>query len=150
MPLYRIQKGSKVQYAYNDLERDKIMEGLKKVLVDGQLTKVKIKKAKNEDWEVTPVEGNGATESEPSSAEVSEGNEKIAGVSTQRYKGLGEMNPEQLWETTLDPQNRVLLQVTVKDVQEADRVFDVLMGAEVLPRKKFIQTHAKSVQNLDI
>ena len=60
------------------------------------------------------------------------------------------MNPEQLWETTLDPANRMLLQVTVKDVQEADRVFDVLMGAEVLPRKKFIQTHAKSVQNLDI
>ena len=76
--------------------------------------------------------------------------EKISGVSIQRYKGLGEMNPSQLWETTLDPANRVLLQVGIKDAHEADRVFDVLMGSEVMPRKKFIQSHAKSVQNLDI
>ncbi|OGN02349.1 MAG: hypothetical protein A2657_02030 [Candidatus Yanofskybacteria bacterium RIFCSPHIGHO2_01_FULL_44_110b] len=60
------------------------------------------------------------------------------------------MNPEQLWETTLDPDKRVLLQVTIKDAQAADKVFDILMGSEVLPRKKFIQTHAKSVQNLDV
>ena len=76
--------------------------------------------------------------------------EKISGVSIQRYKGLGEMNPGQLWETTLDPANRALLQVKVKDAEDADRVFDVLMGSDVLPRKKFIQSHAKSVQNLDI
>ncbi|MEK9208536.1 MAG: DNA topoisomerase IV subunit B, partial [Patescibacteria group bacterium] len=63
---------------------------------------------------------------------------------------LGEMNPEQLWDTTMNPANRVLLRVTIEDAQEADRVFDVLMGAEVAPRKKFIQTHARSVQNLDI
>ena len=152
-PLYRIQKGSKIEYAYNDQEKESILEGLRKNMSDGNSEKLKTKKSKSKvsegDWEVTPVDGNEAPESE---AEVLTDNvfEKIAGVSIQRYKGLGEMNPEQLWETTLDPQNRVLLQVMVKDAQEADHVFDVLMGSEVMPRKKFIQTHAKSVQNLDI
>lgn len=70
--------------------------------------------------------------------------------SIQRYKGLGEMNPDQLWDTTMDPANRILKQVTIEDAKEADRMFDVLMGKEVLPRKKFIQTYAKEVRNLDI
>ncbi len=72
------------------------------------------------------------------------------GVSIQRYKGLGEMNPGELWETTMDPENRVMKQVSIEDAKEADKMFDILMGDEVAPRKKFIQTYAKQVKNLDV
>jgi len=71
-------------------------------------------------------------------------------VSISRYKGLGEMNPEQLWETTMNPENRTLLVVTVEDAAEADRTFDMLMGSLVPPRRRFIQTHAREVRNLDV
>ena len=76
--------------------------------------------------------------------------QKVLSPSIQRYKGLGEMNAMELWETTMNPENRVLLQVNIENAKEADRIFDILMGDEVLPRKKFIQTHAKKVRNLDI
>jgi len=75
---------------------------------------------------------------------------KTAVPNIQRYKGLGEMNPEELWETTMDPANRVLKQVNIEDAAEADHLFETLMGNEVAPRKKWIQTHAKAVENLDI
>ena len=102
-PLYRVQKGKKVEYAYTEAGKKEILQKM-------------------------------TTE----------------GVNVQRYKGLGEMNPSQLWETTMNPENRIMQQVEVEDAEEADRIFDILMGDEVSARKKFIQTHAKKAKNLDI
>ncbi|KPJ54966.1 DNA gyrase subunit B [Parcubacteria bacterium DG_72] len=105
-PLYKIQAGKRLEYAYTESGKDDLLKLLKK--------------------------------------------EKLQSVSIQRYKGLGEMNPEELWETTMNPENRMLLQVEIEDGKEADRTFDMLMGEEVPPRKKFIQTYADKVKNLDI
>jgi len=145
-PLYRLQRGKEVRYAYGDAERDRLATELTRGKEGGKrgLTKVFSRKKGGEE-----AEAENAGTADAAEAPAAEG-ETIKGVSIQRYKGLGEMNPEQLWETTMDPGRRVMKQVMIEDATEADRIFDILMGDEVLPRKKFIQTHAKAVKNLDI
>jgi DNA gyrase subunit B len=145
-PLYRIAKGTSVSYVYSDEEKDKALRELEKLALAKAADKVNSKKTG--DWEVTSIKTDGGEVVELE--ESSDLTTKISGLSIQRYKGLGEMNAEQLWETTMNPENRVLWQVTVEDAEAANQAFDMLMGSDVAPRKKFIQTHAKSVENLDV
>jgi DNA gyrase subunit B len=90
-----------------------------------------------------------ATDAGEEGMEDEEESKKYAGIGVQRYKGLVEMNPDQLWETTMNPGTRIMKQITVMDANEADETFTILMGSEVPPRKKFIQTHAKKA-NVDV
>lgn len=132
-PLYQIKKGKASHYAYTEADKEVILK--KMGVTDDEVEEI----ADGEEPEL----GDGDQEVAPSAKSKS-------GVNIQRYKGLGEMNPEQLWETTMDPMTRKMMQVTIEDAEAADAVFDLLMGAEVAPRKNFIQTHAKTVQNLDV
>ena len=132
-PLFKIKRGKEIMYAYSDEERD--------AFIGNDSSAVVIE----EDGEAEPVEGDVET-SEQAGNNPPTGGKKIH---VQRYKGLGEMNSEELWETTMDPAARILKQVHVDDAEEADKIFDMLMGSEVAPRKSFIQTNAKYA-NLDI
>lgn len=134
-PLYRIAKGKEVKYAYDDGEKDKIVAEFSK----DSGSKKSVKKIEVIELE-QPETGESAEE------ETAKGPRIVL----QRYKGLGEMNPDQLWQTTMDPQHRVLKKISIEDAAKADEVFDILMGDEVENRKRFIESHASTVKNLDI
>jgi DNA gyrase subunit B len=123
-PLYKLKNGKDMQYAYTEEEKLKIVAGW-----GGEITEHEDSEGVDEEEEVSAT--------------------KKQKITQQRYKGLGEMNPEELWETTMNPAHRILKQVEIEDAQMADKVFDILMGTDVSSRKSFIQSNAK-MANLDI
>lgn len=140
-PLYRVQVGKDVRWVYTDSE---LAQAKEEMLSGAKAAKPETKKAK--------TEAEGPAEAEGDSEAMETAIENVGGVkiNIQRYKGLGEMNPEQLWDTTMDPSRRKMKRIAIDDAAKADETFEVLMGGDVAPRKRFIQTHAKNVKNLDI
>ncbi len=132
-PLYKVKRGKEIMYFYNDEEKVKALGKDSDEAVEEEIVEEESEVKEGE--EKVEKEEKGAT--------------KTARISIQRYKGLGEMNAEELWETTMDPARRILKQVRIEDGQDADKVFDMLMGTDVPSRKSFIQSNAK-LANLDI
>ena len=126
-PHYKIKKGKEIFYAHTDEEKLKITGK------DAEVSEIQ------EAEEAPTPEGVEV----PTSDEENVGKEKGNKIHIQRFKGLGEMNSEELWETTMDPKNRILKRVNIDDAEEANKIFDILMGSEVPPRKSFIQSNAK-------
>ncbi|MDB5254529.1 MAG: gyrB [Parcubacteria group bacterium] len=130
-PLYKIKRGKEVMYAYSDEEKNK------KIGADISIE------------DIIEIDEGGEEAPEETEEEAKGAKKKTQKISIQRYKGLGEMNAEELWETTMDPKVRILKQVNVEDAREADKVFDILMGTDVPSRKSFIQSNAKKA-TLDV
>jgi DNA gyrase subunit B len=135
-PLFSTKLGKEFIYHYDEEQLEKYLK------------KNKISQEILEELPESNPEVDSASQTHSSAGEVAKKQSKR--VNIQRYKGLGEMNPDQLWETTMDPQSRVMHQVTIDEANRADEIFDILMGSNVDPRKKFIQANAKSVTNLDV
>jgi DNA gyrase subunit B len=135
-PLYKIKKGKQELYAYDDDERDQILKRLKSER--GKNGSKDDTSSHTDEEESVGAEGEESTTSE------------TKGIVLSRFKGLGEMNPEQLWSTTMNPETRTVLQVSIENAADADRTFSILMGDEVEPRREFIEKNAKYVRNLDV
>ena len=131
-PLFKVTAGKKEEYAYSDAQRDEVIAAIKTQKAE----RTAAKEAEGVGYDEPKGQGVGENE------EIVVSGKKI-NINVQRYKGLGEMNPEQLWETTMNPENRILKKIFIEDAAEADEIFNMLMGEEVPPRKKFIQSHAK-------
>jgi DNA gyrase subunit B len=141
-PLYRIALGKKVSYVYSDQERDSLIKELKAQDPEIQLSGYFEEEVGEENSEQTVEED---LQNQPVEEKVVNPKQRKKKIEIQRYKGLGEMNPDQLWDTTMDPNTRLLYQITIGEAETANRVFEDLMGSDVEPRKRFIGERAEYV-----